>query len=149
MKIKKIRDVKTPTRGTARSAGIDFYVPNDYNDGKKIYERSILPGESVTIASGIKVEVPKGFVLVAMNKSGVAIKKGLQVGACVIDEDYQGEVFIHLVNIGSYAAYISAGQKIVQMVLLPADYSEIEVVDTIHEEVSERGEGSQGSTGIV
>ena len=28
--IAKTRDVKTPTRGTPGSAGIDFYVPNDY-----------------------------------------------------------------------------------------------------------------------
>ena len=27
MKISKIRNVKTPTRGTTGSAGIDFYVP--------------------------------------------------------------------------------------------------------------------------
>ncbi len=30
MKIKKIRDVKTPSRGTPDSAGIDFYIPDDY-----------------------------------------------------------------------------------------------------------------------
>jgi hypothetical protein len=28
VKVSIIRDVKTPTRGTSGSAGIDFYVPN-------------------------------------------------------------------------------------------------------------------------
>ena len=31
MKILKVRNVKTPTRGTDKSAGIDFYVPEDFN----------------------------------------------------------------------------------------------------------------------
>ena len=30
MKISRVRDVKMPTRGTKGSAGLDFYVPNDY-----------------------------------------------------------------------------------------------------------------------
>ena len=30
MRIFKIRDVKTPTRGTNMSAGIDLYIPNDF-----------------------------------------------------------------------------------------------------------------------
>ena len=29
MKILKVRNVKTPTRGTDKSAGLDFYVPED------------------------------------------------------------------------------------------------------------------------
>lgn len=30
MKITKIREVKTPTRGTECSAGLDFYVPKGF-----------------------------------------------------------------------------------------------------------------------
>lgn len=47
MKITKIREVKTPTRGTECSAGLDFYVPA----GMKL---SMLPGDDVLIPSGIK-----------------------------------------------------------------------------------------------
>ena len=50
MKVQRIRNVKLPTRGTPQSAGLDFYVPNDYED------RRISPGQSVLIPSGIKVE---------------------------------------------------------------------------------------------
>ena len=79
MKIQKIRDVKTPGRGTSQSAGIDFYVPEDFTT-------SVLqPGESVLIPSGIKVQVPTGYMLTAFNKSGVATKQGLSIGACVVD----------------------------------------------------------------
>lgn len=52
MKITKIREVKTPTRGTECSAGLDFYVPA----GIRL---CMLPGDDVLIPSGIKVEVPQ------------------------------------------------------------------------------------------
>mgnify|MGYP000335378496 CR=1 FL=1 len=37
MKISKIRDVKTPTRANSTDAGIDFFIPNDWNDKKAGY----------------------------------------------------------------------------------------------------------------
>lgn len=44
MKITKIREVKTPTRGTECSAGLDFYVPKEFNleyRAAKIYDKEI------------------------------------------------------------------------------------------------------------
>jgi dUTP pyrophosphatase len=143
MKVQRIRDVKLPTRGTPQSAGLDFYVPNDVFGGIHIY---LEPGESVTIPSGIKVEVPKGYALIGFNKSGIAVKRHLYVGACVIDEDYQGEVHIHLTNVGTVTSYISPGDKIAQFVLVPVLYADIEEVDSIHEASTERGAGAFGST---
>jgi dUTPase len=55
-------------------------------------------GERCLIPSGIKVDVPAGHALIAFNKSGVAVKKGLDVGACVVDVGYQGQVHISLTN---------------------------------------------------
>ena len=119
MKISKIRDVKTPVRGTPLSAGLDFFVPNDFPG-----THYLIPGDAINIPSGIKVKVPHGYALVFMNKSGVAVKKGLQIGACVVDEDYQGEV-------------------------IPVDYAGVDVVpeEDLFEEETERGEGGFGSTG--
>ena len=94
MILAKIRNVITPTRGTTGSAGIDFYVPDDYPSALA----KIDPGDRFFIPSGIKANVPEGYALIAMNKSGVALKKGLMVGACVVDSDYQGEIHLHLVN---------------------------------------------------
>jgi dUTP pyrophosphatase len=144
MKIAKIRNVKTPSRGTALSAGIDFYIPEDL--GWEV--KTLRFGESIVIPSGIKVKLPKHTALIAFNKSGVATKKGLQVGACVVDEDYQGEIHIHLTNITNSETHIKAGEKIVQFILVPTWYDIVEVVeaDELFEEVSERGEGKFGST---
>lgn len=144
MKISKIRNVKTPVRGTPLSAGIDFFVPDDFPG-----IHYLIPGDAVNIPSGIKVKVPHGYALIFMNKSGVAVKKGLQVGACVVDEDYQGEVHLHVRNTSTEVQSIKPGEKLVQALLIPVEYADIEVVDVneLYEEKTQRGEGGFGSTG--
>lgn len=144
MKISKIKNVKTPVRGTPLSAGIDFFVPDDFPG-----IHYLIPGDAVNIPSGIKVKVPHGYALIFMNKSGVAVKKGLQVGACVVDEDYQGEVHLHVRNTSTEVQSIKPGEKLVQALLIPVEYADIEVVDVdeLYEEKTQRGEGGFGSTG--
>ena len=146
MKIWKMREVKTPTRGTPGSAGIDFYVPEDYPSSLC----TISPGERFFIPSGIKANVPEGYALIAMNKSGVSMRKGLMVGACVVDSDYQGEIHLHLINASDKSVTISPGEKLVQFLLVPVNHCEVEVVtwpDELYEKESVRGSGGFGSTG--
>ena len=143
MKFTKIKDVKTPTRANYTDAGIDFFIPNT--------EQPIClsPGHSCFIPSGIKVNVPEGYALIAFNKSGIATKKSLQVGACVVDCGYQGEVHFHLFNYGNNVVWLHPGEKIVQFVLLPLGDPAVEEVKEkdLYTEVSSRGEGGFGSTG--
>jgi len=147
MRISKIRDVKTPTRGTNESAGIDFYVPNDYPN--TLCE--VAPGERFLIPSGIRADVPNGYALIAFNKSGVSLKQGLSVGACVVDSDYQGEIHLHLVNTSSKTQTISPGQKLTQFLLIEVDHNEIEEVpdSELFSEKTSRGQGGFGSTGVL
>lgn len=142
MKISKIKDVKSPNRGTPQSAGLDFFVPNDFT------ETVVKPGESIRVASGIRVEVPVGCAMIAFNKSGVALS-GLQVGACVIDEDYQGELNLHLFNYTKSDITIKPGQKLTQFIVIPIQYPTIEEVadSELHTIATERGAGAFGSTG--
>ena len=142
MKIQKLCPVKTPNRGTEASAGIDFYVPENF-------ETVVLKsGESVLIPSGIKAQVPRGYALVAFNKSGVAVKQGLSVGACVVDEDYEGEIHLHMINISNKDQTIITGQKLVQFVLIPVGYLDILEVDELPSRNTQRGAGGFGSTGL-
>jgi dUTP pyrophosphatase len=142
MKVQKLRDVKTPNRGTSVSAGIDFYVPEDF-------ETQVLkPGQSVLIPSGIKAQVPRGYALIAFNKSGVATKQGLSVGACVVDEDYEGEIHLHMINTSDKDQTVATGQKLVQFVLMPVSYIDVEEVAELPNRNTERGSGGFGSTGL-
>lgn len=154
-------DVKSPNRGTSRSAGIDFFVPNYSEEFKsRFYAKNqgivmteadfVIPAHCrVNIPSGIRVNVPTGFALIAFNKSGVSLNYGLDVGACVVDEDYQGEVHLSLTNTTNDDVHISYGQKIVQFILLPVFYDTVcEVEDNyLFDSMTERGSGGFGSTG--
>ena len=142
MKVLKTRNVKLPSRGTPESAGIDFYTPNDFED------KVLQPGEAVLIPSGIKAQVPRGYALIAFNKSGVATKQGLSVGACVVDEDYRLEIHLHVINTSNQEQVIKSGQKLVQFILIPVGYLDVVEVDELQERYTTRGAGGFGSTGL-
>lgn len=139
----RIRAVKKPERGSEESAGIDFFVPNSSD------RITIGQNQSALIPSGIHVNIPKGWALIAFNKSGVATKKGLIVGACVVDSDYQGEVHIHVINTLDSEVVVEPGEKLVQFLLVPIGLSEIKEVEPeyLYPETSARGSGGFGSTG--
>ena len=164
MKIFKTKKVKTPTRGTELSAGIDFYIPfftesflrdfhNKNNVPVTLDDESIriLPNEILNIPSGIIVEIPKKHVLIAFNKSGLSSKFGLSVLACVVDEDYQGEVHLSVVNTSNAAVDVYSGQKLIQFILFKLPYCpiiEIKKEKNIHVNKTKRGKNGFGSTGI-
>lgn len=139
LQFQRVRDVKAPQYGTSGSAGIDFFVPNDF------MPKRLWPGTDVNIPSGIKCKIPHGYALIAFNKSGVALK-GLQVGACVVDEDYQGELHLHVYNRSENTILIEPGDKLVQFVLVPVLYAKLVEVSEIKWDASERGTGAFGST---
>ena len=85
-------------------------------------------GQQVKIPSGIKVKVPMGMTMNFDNKSGVALKKGLNVGAKVVDPSYRGEINLNLFKavrgtedkrdwLGRYYTVLTPGEKIVQGIL--------------------------------
>lgn len=137
------RDVKSPNRAHETDAGIDFFVPNDFE------AVTLKPGEDVLIPSGVKVIVPRGFAMIFKEKSGVAVKKKLTCGASVVDSDYRGEVHLHLFNNGTVDQTIMPGDKIVQGVVVPVSLCELELVseDDYAMDSTKRGEGGFGSTG--
>ena len=137
-------DAKLPVRAHRTDAGMDFFFSPI--EGASV---RIKPGQSVLLETGIKMEVPQDCMLQIMNKSGIASKKHLVTGACVVDEGYTGEIFVNLHNIGTVAEYIEAGQKIAQGVFVKIEKPrlwEIEV-DNVYGEETSRGEGALGSTG--
>ena len=163
LKFMKTREVKSPERGTKHSAGIDFFIPKFnkkfWDDTFKMNQKFsvkdnkivIAPSQTVLIPSGIKVAIPHNKVLVAFNKSGVASKLGLDIMACVVDEDYQNEVFFSLNNSSDTKVILDEDKKIIQFLLLPVDYEEVvEYTSEIDLYVASRESeriGGLGSTG--
>lgn len=142
LKFTKVRDVKSPSRANFHDAGLDFYIPNDFQS------KILYPNTDILIPSGIKIEVPENHMALFLNKSGVSTKKKLVVGAQVIDVGYEGEVHIHLFNIGSEPIDINPGDKIIQLVLVPISIGVPQEckIENMYENKSNRGEGGFGST---
>ena len=147
LKVYKIRpEAKLPVRAYQSDAGMDlFYCPNGE---LREEEYPIWPRESKLIPTGIKIEVPYGHMLEIKNKSGIAYKRQLITGACVVDSGYNGEIYVNLHNIGLNTQYIKAGDKIAQAVLIPIVHCGVE--ETLEDNLNInmlRGDGGFGSTG--
>ena len=149
MKFSKVRDnAKSPVRAHTTDAGMDVFFCGHGKNMKKIVP--ISPADNVVLPTGLSFEVPPGWMLEVKNKSSIASKLKLVVGACVIDSGYAGEVYIDLHNIGHEVQYIKEGQKIAQLVLVKIETPELEEVplDDLNKSTdSERGDGGFGSTG--
>ena len=95
------------------------------------------------------MEVPYEYMLEIKNKSGIAFKRQLLVGACVVDPGYNGEIYVNLHNVGQKTQVIEPGTKVAQAVLTPIVHCGVEEVqtDAFLNLNSKRGTGGFGSTG--
>jgi dUTP pyrophosphatase len=141
----RVRDVNAPVRGTEFSAGYDFFLPNDAEPV------TIAPNKNALIPSGVHVKFNPEYVLIGFNKSGVAAKKELLIGAQVIDADYQGEMHIDLHNVGEQTITFQPGDKLTQFIMLKVGLGgtvERKSLDDLYGgKVTVRGGGGFGSTG--
>jgi len=143
---KKVRDgAKDPVRSNPSDAGLDVFACLDE-------AVSLAPMQSLIIPTGLKFGIPHGYMLQVMNRSSVAAKRGLVVGAHVIDSGYDGEVFINIHNISNQHQVLRDGMKIAQLVMIPVvSFRPYEIgEDALYQKpitISDRGDGALGSTG--
>lgn len=145
VRVFKVRPTaKLPHRAHNTDAGMDlFYCPQEE------VAITIPPSCTALLQTGVKMQVPDTCMLQVMNKSGIASKKQLLAGACVVDEGYTGEIFVNLHNVGSVPQTVFPGQKIAQGVFVKIEkpiLMEIET-DEIYDSETSRGSGALGSTG--
>lgn len=137
--------VISPTQGYPTDACWDvYYCPKD----DSVVDIMALEGK--VLSTGIKVEIPEGYYLEVKDRSGMAAKKGLKIGAKVIDRMYDGELLINLHNItGAWKVEIKPGDKIAQVALVPKPEWQFEesLVDDLNKE-TDRGSNGFGSTGF-
>jgi dUTP pyrophosphatase len=135
---------KLPQYETPKSAGMDIRVdfsrvtPENpvkvWGDAEIVFSgdhhnKTLLridPGSRALIPTGIFTAIPEGYEITLRPRSGLAIKKGLNLINCVgtIDADYRGEWGIPVVNQGLETVWIEDGERICQAVL-----SKVEVID--------------------
>ena len=140
-------NVTHPQRSNPSDAGLDIFFSPLNNE-----EVRVVPGQSVVLETGLKFGVPHGYMLEVKNRSSVASKRSLLVGACVIDSGYQNQVFVNLHNVGNEVQTIKPGDKIAQVVMVPVIHFRPCLTDeqelySFPISISDRGMGGFGSTG--
>lgn len=140
--VKKLTETaKLPVYATEQSSGFDFFA--DINKPVKVYIDT-----PVIVPTGIAVQVPEGYGMLILSRSGHGFKKTVRLSNCVglIDSDYRGEIKVALTKDteSGEPLEISPGERFAQGVIVPMPrvyFKEVEeLADTL------RGEGGFGST---
>ena len=109
--------------------------------------RTVLPRTVAFINTGVRCEIPEGYVGFVFARSSMA-GRGLMLanGVGVIDSGYTGEIKVPLFNAGNLPNIVMAGERIAQLVIVPCELPTFRRVDKLED--TERGEGGFGSTGV-
>ena len=167
---------KTPIRSTSGSAGYDMsvcmaadpellhspFASMEMNqisifDGSTYLQKDgyikchsgiiLMPGKTVKIHTGIKMEIPNGYCGLLMNRSSLANNSRLTLcdNVGLIDSDYRGEITLKLHNGSDSIRFIMNNERVCQMVFIK--YGELNFDAAIRLSETSRGEGGYGSTG--
>jgi dUTP pyrophosphatase len=137
LKLQVQENVRNQTRYASNgAAGVDLCCNSPHD--------LIVSMDNVNIGTGVKAEIPEGYVGLLMVRSSFG-KKGLRLANTVgvIDPDYRGEIMA-VVNCDGICV-IKAGERFAQLLVVPCPQFEIEFVDELSS--TERGAGGFGSTG--
>lgn len=126
-----------PTRGYDDDAGLDLYVSNDVEIG---------PHQFVDVPTGVRIDIPHGYWGFIVGRSSTLRKRGLLVNPGIIDAGWTGELFAGIQNMTGNTVDVAAGDRLAQLILLPASVVAYEPVWG-KVPTKARGENGFGSTG--
>jgi dUTP pyrophosphatase len=108
----------------------------------------LAPGQRATVATGVAIALPDGYVAFVVPRSGLAAKHGITIvnSPGTVDAGYRGEISVTLLNTDSSVSYsVAIGDRIAQLVVMPVTRAQFIPVATLPG--SQRGESGFGSTG--
>lgn len=130
------RTAHMPHKAHRDDAGYDLYADED---------AWVFAGKRKTIKTGIALDMDHNMAGLIWPRSGLSVKKGIDVLAGVVDAGYRGEIMVCLYNTSEDDVEIKHGDRIAQMI-----FQEVPVVSLLlREELgsSQRGSNGFGSTG--
>lgn len=130
-----------PEYATKGASGMDLHAMLSEPLVLKPMDRKLVP-------TGIFVEIPAGYEGQVRARSGMAIKHGIGLVNSIgtIDSDYRGELKIPIINFSSEEYTINNGDRVAQLVIAKYEKVKVEQVDEL--DITDRGEGGFGHTGI-
>ena len=141
IKIVNCGSQQLPAYATPLSAGMDLRANINEPITLRPMERRIIP-------TGLRIALPEGYEAQVRPRSGLALKHGITVlnSPGTIDADYRGEIMVLLINLSSDDFVVNDGERIAQMVIAAHEQGQFETVTEL--DVTERGEGGYGHTGV-
>ena len=141
IKLKRLhKNAKVPTYGTENAAALDLYAVEDV---------TFKSGDTKRIRSGWAFEIPEGYYVEIMPRSGVSIKNDLIMpnSPGIVDSDYRGEIFVYMKFLKeNWQFSIKKGDRFAQMMIKKTILVNFEEVEELNE--TGRGVGGFGSTGV-
>ena len=125
-----------PLKAEPGSAGYDIH---------SMVDTVLEPRRRACIPTGVSVEVDKWHYVRIAPRSGLSVKKNIDIGAGVVDSSYRGEIKVVMVNNSDIPIDITKGDRIAQLVIERCANPKVEIVKKLSS--SERGTGGWGSTG--
>lgn len=126
---------KPPERARPDDAGADLF---------SVEHLDVAPGCRRVIKTGISVAIPTGYYGRVAPRSGLAVKKGADVLAGVVDAGFRGEICVVLINLGQEWFEVKPGDRIAQLIIETCAPATWNAVDELPE--SARQSGGFGST---
>lgn len=124
-----------PTRAHPTDAGLDLYAAS---------EHVVHPGSFAVIETDVGFVLPEGTYGQIFGRSSLAVRGIFTIGG-VIDQAYRGAVKAVLVNAGTEAHLVRAGDKIAQLVIIRIETPT--PVEALTYEETDRGAKGFGSSG--
>ena len=140
--------MKNATNLTCRVSGS---VPKYVHDGDAgadltASEKTVIPARDRSlVGTGIRLEIPEGYVGLIWPRSGLTIKKGIDCGAGVIDSCYRGEIKVLLFNHSDTEFQIEPGDRIAQILIQKVE--RVQFIPANELSGTTRNEEGFGSTG--
>lgn len=131
---KDVIGIKEPA--ISGDAGYDLYCSEKITIAKK---------SAACIKTGVCLQLPPGYWLEIMPKSGLATKHSISVHNGVIDNGYRGEIVVYVYNHGDNDYTFEKNDKVAQAVIRQLIVFELAEVDELTD--SKRGTQGFGSTG--
>lgn len=127
-----------PTRAHKTDAGLDLYCIDD----------TVVPARgSAVFRTGVHIELPPNTYGKLESKSGLNIAKDIVSLGGVIDEGYENEILVKLYNMGDKDYQFKRGDKLVQLLIVPCLYVDVEETNEEISNGTERNRHGFGSTG--
>ena len=98
------------------------------------------------VKTGISVAIPEGCYGRIAPRSGLAVKRFIDVGAGVIDADYRGGIGVVLFNHSGEDFVVKPGDRIAQLLLEKIETPTVKEAEELPD--TKRGTDGFGSTGV-